>query len=75
MSATAAAPSKLQRKHPELVGNKAKGRMSKRVFQENKERHIFQKADISYPVIHIRGLINVRFSENLACFVFLKPPF
>ena len=62
MSATAAAPSKLQRKYPELVGNKAKGRMSKRVFQENKEHQIFRKAGISYPVIHIRGLRNVRFS-------------
>ena len=75
MSATAAAPSKLQRKYPELVGNKAKGRMSKRVFQENKEHQIFRKAGISYPVIHIRGLRNVRFSENLACFVFLKQLF
>ena len=72
MSATAAAPSKLQRKYPELVGNKAKGRISKRVFQESKERQFFRKADIFYPVIHIRGL---SFSENLACFVFLKPPF
>ena len=75
MSATAAAPSKLQRKYPELVGNKAKGRISKRVFQESKERQFSRKADIFYPVIHIRGLRNFRFSENLACFLFLKPPF
>ena len=32
-----------------FVGNKAKGRMSKWVFQENKERQIFQKTNISYP--------------------------
>ena len=36
------------------VGNKAKGRISKRVFQ---------------------GVRNVRFTENLTCFVFLKHPF
>ena len=50
-----------------FVGNKAKGRISKRVLQENKARQIFRKTNISYPLI--------RFSENLACFVFLKHPF
>ena len=34
-----------------FVGNKAKGRISKRVFQENKARHIFRKTKISYPCI------------------------
>ena len=34
-----------------LVGNKAKGRISERVFQENKARQIFQKTNISYPLI------------------------
>ena len=29
-----------------VVGNKAKGRISKRVFQENKERQIFLKTII-----------------------------
>ena len=62
------------------VGNKVKGRISKRVFQENKARQIFQKTNISYPLIRTRtcayqGVRNVRFSENLACFVFLKHPF
>ena len=62
------------------VGNKTKGWISKRVFQENKARPIFRKTNISYPVIRTRtrtyqGLRNVRFSENLACFVFLKHPF
>ena len=57
--------------------NKAKGRKSKRVFQENKARQIFRKTNISYPLIRTRtctyqGVENVRFSENLACFVFLK---
>ena len=36
---------------PEIVGNKAKGRISKRVFQENKARQIFQKTNISYSLI------------------------
>ena len=36
------------------VGNKAKRRISKRVFQENKARQIFHKENISYPLIQIR---------------------
>ena len=32
----------------QLVGNKAKGRISKRVFQENNARQIFRKTNISY---------------------------
>ena len=61
-----------------FVGNKAKGRISKRVFQENKARQIFRKTNISYPLIRTcayQGVRNVRFSENLTCFVFLKHPF
>ena len=55
-------------------------RISKRAFQENKGRQIFQKENISYPLIRTRtwayqGVSNVRFLENLACFVFLKHPF
>ena len=57
----------------EIVGNKAKGRISKRVLQENKVRHIFRKTNISHPLIRKRtcayqGVRNVRFSENLTCF-------
>ena len=52
-----------------------KGRISKRVFQESKARQIFRETNISYPLIPIRGVRNVRFSENLACFAFLKHPF
>ena len=37
-----------------FVGNEAKGRISKRVFQENKARQIFQKANISYSLIRTR---------------------
>ena len=35
----------------QIVGSKAKGRISKRVLQENKARQIFQKTNISYPLI------------------------
>ena len=37
------------RKSFNIVSNKAKGRISKRVFQENKARQIFRKTNISYP--------------------------
>ena len=36
------------------VGNKAKGRISKRVFQESKGRQIFRKTNLSYPLIRAR---------------------
>ena len=39
------------KKRLEFVGNKAKGRISKRVFKENKARKIFRKTKISYPLI------------------------
>ena len=63
----------------QIVGNKAKGQTSKRVFQENKVCQIFRKTNM-YPLIPTRtcayqGVRNVHFSENLACFVFLKHPF
>ena len=50
------------------------------MFQEEKARQIFRKTNISYPLICTRtcayqGVRNVRFLENLACFVFLKHPF
>ena len=54
-------------------------RISKRDFQENKVHPIFRKTNISYPMIRTRcayqEIRNVRFSENCACFVFLKEPF
>ena len=52
-----------------FVGDKAKGRISKRVFQENKVRQIFRKTNISY-----QGVRNAPFLENLPCFAFLLPP-
>ena len=72
----------LQYSKPKLnfVGNKAKGRISKWMFQENKAGQIFRKTNISYPLISTRtcayqGVRNVRFSEILACFVSLKDSF
>ena len=60
----------------ELVGNKAKGPISKRVFQENKARQNkhFLPPDMQTYVAY-QGVKNVRFSENLTRFVFLKHPF
>ena len=63
-----------------FVGNKAKGWISKRVFQESKARQNARKTNISYPLIRTRTsayqeVRNVCFSESLACFAFLKHPF
>ena len=46
-------------KESHFVGNKAKGRTSKRAFQENKARQIFRKTNIFYrftyvPYIRVR---------------------
>ena len=46
---------KKQAKKLNLVGNKAKGRISKRVFQESKARQNFRKTNISYPLIRTRA--------------------
>ena len=48
-----------------IVGNKAKGQISKRVLQENEARQISRKTKISYE----------HFSENLSCFVFFNTRF
>ena len=39
---------------PHTVGNKVKGRISKRLFQVNKATQLFQKTNISYPLIRPR---------------------
>ena len=61
-------------KFSQIIGNKGKERILKRVFQENKGRQIFRKTNIFYPLIRTLTR-NVCFSENLACFIFLKHPF
>ena len=72
-----------------FIGNKAQRRISKRTEQENKARQIFRKlAFLTTWYAHVRtwralfsrtcaykGLRNVGFSKNLACFVFLLSPF
>ena len=60
-----------------FVGNKGKGRISKRVFQENKTRHIFRKTNISNPLIRTRtcayqGVRNVRFFGKFGVLCFLE---
>ena len=42
------------KKKLQFVGNKAKGRISNQVFQENKARQIFRKTNISYHLIRTR---------------------
>ena len=69
-----------ERKNYQLVGNKPKGQISKRMFQENKACQIFRKTNISYPLIRTRtyvyqGVRNVRFPENLAYFASSKHRF
>ena len=63
-----------------IVGNKAKGRISKWVFQKSKACQNFRKTNISYPLIRTRtcvyqGVRNVCFSEISECFAFLEHPF
>ena len=63
-----------------IVGNIAKRRISKRVFQETKAHQIFRKMNISYSLIRTytsayQGVISVYFSEDLVCFgFFLETP-
>ena len=46
-----------------VLGNKAKGQLSRRVFQEKKVHQIFQKANNSHPLIHTPRQV---FQENKA---------
>ena len=57
-----------------IVGNKAKGRISKRVFHENKASQIFRKTNISYPLIRThtctyQGVRNVFGKFGFICFL------
>ena len=49
----------------QVVGNKAKGRISKRGFQESKARQNFRKTNISYPL---------KFFGNFGVLCFLETP-
>ena len=62
-----------------FVGNKAKWRILKRVFQENKTRQIFRKTNISYPLIRTRTCVyqgegNVCFGGKFGVLCFLETP-
>ena len=62
-----------------VVGNKSKGRISKRVFQENRACQIFRKTNISYPMICTRtcayqGVRKVCFFRKFAVLCFLETP-
>ena len=57
-----------------FVGNKVKGRISKRRYQENKARQFFRKNNISYSDTHMcmyKGVTNVRFfgKFGVPCFL------
>ena len=60
-----------------LIGrHKAKGRISKQMLQGNKAHQIFSKDEHfftsdKHTALPCQGARNVRFSKNLACFVFL----
>ena len=67
----------IKSRHLEFVGNKAKGRISKWVFQENKARQIVRKTNISYPLIRTRtfayqGVRNVRLFGKFGVLYFLE---
>ena len=55
-----------------LVGNKAKGRISKRVFQENKARQFFRKAKIFYPLIRTRTYGQVLMKKCLGYYLIIN---
>ena len=67
-------PTKTNLSH--TAGNKAKGRISKRVLQEYKACQIFRKTNIFYPLIRThtcayQWVRNNCFSENSSSFVLL----
>ena len=60
-----------------FVGNKAKGRISKRVFQESKARQIFRKTNIFYPPdthTYVSGGKKCSFFGKFAVLCFLETP-
>ena len=58
---------------PQFVGNKAKGQISKRVFQENKARQIFRKTNMSYRLICTEGK-KCLFFEKFGMLCFFETP-
>ena len=65
----------MQLEKAKFVGDKAKGRISKQVLQENKAGQIFQKTNSSYPEICPRvhqGVRDVHFLRGKECSFFGK---
>ena len=59
--------------HRLFVGNKPKGRISKRVFQENKAHQMFRKTNVFYPLITTQGS-EMFFFGKFGLLSFLKTP-
>ena len=57
-----------------LIKNKAKGRISKRVFQESKARQNFRETNISYPLIRTCTGKKCLFFGNFGVLCFLETP-
>ena len=67
-------------RYTRIVGNKAKGRILKRVFQENKAGFIFRKKRIFYPLIRTltctyQGVRNGRFFGKFGVLCFYETRF
>ena len=58
----------------ELVGNKAEGRISKGVLQENKVRQTFRKTNISYPLETHKHMCEIFVFRKICVFCFLVTP-
>ena len=58
----------------DFVGNEAEGRISKRVFQENKARQIFRKTNISCPLIRTCTCKKYSFFRKFGVLCFLETP-
>ena len=56
------------------VVNKAKGRISKRLFQENKARQILRKTNCSYPLTRTRTYVQCSFFRKFSLLCFLETP-
>ena len=62
--------SKDKREVPIVNGSLNNGRIDERVYTKKFSWSVIRSCTCAY-----QGVRNVRFSENLACFVFLIPPF
>ena len=61
----------MQHRKTNIVGNKAKRRISKQVFQENKASQIFRKINISCPLIDTRSKFRRRSILSICLYCYL----